>query len=222
MNVLIITKDKILSRMLFLEISAFGASVREARDISEETRKEIALCDFTVLDAELFAAETEELYELEKTQVILFGYPEMLESVSAKIAAGFRVFPRPFPVASFLASFFEKSEEAEFGVRPAKRRKSAADALILNEASHTVSYKRQKVELTGREFALLMHLVKHKGETVTRASAAQAVWGKDGGTDTNVVDVYVRYLREKLDEKFGIKIISTVRGEGYTIKNNEY
>ena len=221
MNVLIITKDEILSRMLFLEISAFGASVREAHELSEEVKNEIPLCDFTVLDAELFAAE-EELTELEKTQVLLFGYPETLESVSAKIAAGFRVFPRPFPIESFITSFFEKSEDAEFGVRPAKRRKSAADALILNEASHTVSYKRQKVELTGREFALLMHLVKHKGETVTRASAAGAVWGKDGGTDTNVVDVYVRYLREKLDEKFGIKIISTVRGEGYTIKNNEY
>ncbi len=221
MNVLIITKDEILSRMLFLEISAFGASVREARELSDEVKNEIPLCDFTVLDAELFAAE-EELTELEKTQVLLFGYPETLESVSAKIAAGFRVFPRPFPIESFITSFFEKSEDAEFGVRPAKRRKSAADALILNEASHTVSYKRQKVELTGREFALLMHLVKHKGETVTRASAAGAVWGKDGGTDTNVVDVYVRYLREKLDEKFGIKIISTVRGEGYTIKNNEY
>lgn len=221
MNVMIITKDEILSRMLFLEISAFGASVREARALSEEIKNEIPLCDFTVLDAELFAAE-EELAELEKTQVLLFGYPEVLEGVSTRIAAGFRVFPRPFPVESFLASFFEKSEDAEFGVRPAKRRKSAADALILNEATHTVSYKRQKVELTGREFALLLHLVKHKGETVTRASAAGAVWGKDGGTDTNVVDVYVRYLREKLDEKFGIKIISTVRGEGYTIKNNEY
>ena len=221
MNVLIITKDKIFSRMLLLELSAFGASVREAGELSEEVKSEMALCDFTVLDAEIFATE-EEIAELEKTQVVLFGYPDALESVSTKIAAGFRVFTRPFPVESFLTSFFEKSEEAEFGVRPAKRRKSAADALILNEASHTVSYKRQKVELTGREFALLMHLVKHKGETVTRASAAAAVWGKDGGTDTNVVDVYVRYLREKLDEKFGIKIISTVRGEGYTIKNNEY
>lgn len=221
MNVLIITKDEIFSRMLFLEISAFGASVREARELSAEIKSEIPLCDFTVLDAELFATE-EEIAELERTQVLLFGYPEVLEGVSARIAAGFRVFPRPFPVESFLASFFEKSEDAEFGVRPAKRRKSAADALILNEATHTVSYKRQKVELTGREFALLLHLVKHKGETVTRASAAGAVWGKDGGTDTNVVDVYVRYLREKLDEKFGIKIISTVRGEGYTIKNNEY
>ena len=221
MNVLIITKDEILSRMLFLEISAFGAAVHEVRELSEEVKNEIPLCDFTVLDAQLFAGE-EELSELEKTQVLLFGYPEALEKVSTKIAAGFRVFPRPFPIASFLSSFFEKSEDDEFGVRPAKKRKSAADALILNEATHTVSYKRQKAELTGREFALLMHLVKHKGETVTRASAAQAVWGKDGGTDTNVVDVYVRYLREKLDEKFGIKIISTVRGEGYTIKNNEY
>ena len=112
--------------MLFLEISAFGASVREACELSEETKKEIALCDFTVLDAELFAAEEEELAELEKTQVLLFGYPEALDAVSAKIAAGFRVFPRPFPVASFLSSFFEKTDEAEFGVSPAKRRKSAA------------------------------------------------------------------------------------------------
>ena len=222
MNVLIITKDEILSRMLFLEISAFGAHAREARELSEEVKKEIALCDFTVLDAEVFASEAEEIAELEKTQVLLFGYPEALESVSPKIAAGYRVFPRPFLMEAFLSSFFEKSDEAEFGIRPAKRRKSAADALILNEATHTVSYKRQKVELTGREFALLLHLVKHKGETVTRASAAGAVWGKDGGADTNIVDVYVRYLREKLDEKFGIKIISTVRGEGYTIKNNEY
>lgn len=222
MNVLIITKDEVFSRMLFLEISAFGAQAHEARELSEETKREIPLCDFTVLDAELFAAETEELAELEKTQVLLFGYPEVLESVSSKIAAGFRVFPRPFLVTAFLSSFFEKSDEAEFGLRPAKRRKSAADSLILNETAHTVSYKRQTAELTGREFALLLHLVKHKGETVTRASAAQAVWGKDGGTDTNIVDVYIRYLREKLDEKFGIKIISTVRGEGYTIKNNEY
>lgn len=221
MKVLIVTKDEVFSRMLFLEISAFGAQVRAAKELSSEIKKEIPLFDFTVLDAELFAAETDEFTELEKTQVLLFGYPEALELVSTKIAAGFRVFTRPFLVTSFLSSFFEKSEEAEFGLRPAKRRKSAADSLILNEATHTVSYKRETVELTGREFALLLLLVKRKGETVTRADAASAVWGK-GGADTNIVDVYVRYLREKLDEKFGIKIISTVRGEGYTIKNSEY
>ena len=131
MNVLIITKDKILSRMLFLEISAFGAHVLEASELSEETKREMSLSDFTVLDAELFAAEAEELAELEKTQVLLIGYPEALESVSAKIAAGFRVFPRPFPIESFITSFFEKSEDAEFGVRPAKRRKKIDINIVL-------------------------------------------------------------------------------------------
>ena len=102
-------------------------------------------------------------------------------------------------------------------MRLSKHRKSAADSLILNEKEHTVSYKRETVELTGREFALLLYLIKNKGATVTRADAAKAVWEKEDA-DTNIVDVYVRYLREKLDEKFGIKLISTVRGTGYTIK----
>ncbi len=217
MNVIIITKDRIFARMLYLEISAFCPNVSVAGGISEEVQGEIAAADFTVLDAEIFACMAEDAPELESTQVLLFGYPEALAAVSPKIAAGFRIFTRPFSITSFLSSFFEKSEEADFGVRVAKHRKSAADSLILNEKEHTVSYKRETVELTKREFALLLYLISNKGGTVTRAQAAKAVWEKED-TDTNIVDVYVRYLREKLDEKFGIKLISTVRGIGYTIK----
>lgn len=217
MKVLILTKDKIFARMLYLEISAFCPRVSVAESFSEETRKEISCADFTVLDAEIFAAMPADTAELEGTQVLLFGYPEILSQVAPKIAAGFRIFTRPFSITGFISSFFEKSEEADFGVRVAKHRKSAADSLILNEKEHTVSYKRETVELTKREFALLLYLIKNKGGTVTRAQAAKAIWEKDD-TDTNIVDVYVRYLREKLDEKFGIKLISTVRGIGYTIK----
>ena len=217
MKVLIITKDQILSRMLFLEISVFGAQVQTVNGISEDIGKDIAASDFTVIDAKIFAEKKDDMPELERTQVLLFGYAEELDKVSPAIPAGYRVFSRPLLMSGFLASFFEKSEEADFGIRLAKRKKSAADSLILNEASHTVSYKKEKVELTKREFALLMLLIRNKGETVTRAQAAQTVWEKDGA-DTNIVDVYIRYLREKLDEKFGIKLISTVRGVGYTIK----
>ncbi len=217
MNVIIITKDRIFARMLYLEISAFCPNVSVAGGISEKVKGEIASADFTVLDAEIFAGMPEDTPELEGTQVLLFGYAEALAAVSPKIAAGFRIFTRPFSITGFLASFFEKSEEADFGVRVAKHRKSAADSLILNEKEHTVSYKRETVELTKREFALLMYLIGNKGVTVTRAQAAKAVWEKED-TDTNIVDVYVRYLREKLDERFGIKLISTVRGIGYTIK----
>ena len=216
MKVLIITKDTVLSRMLFLEISAFGAQIQIFTDLSDKTREAISLSDFTVLDAEMFA-ESEELPELERTQVLLFGYQQDLEKVKHKITAGYRIFTRPLLMSYFLSSFFEKSEGSDFGIRPAKRKKSAADSLILNESTHTVAYKRETIELTKREFDLLLLLIKNKGETVTRAQAAQTVWEKEGA-NTNIVDVYVRYLREKLDEKFGIKIISTVRGVGYTIK----
>lgn len=218
MKVTIITSDEVFSRMLFWEISLFGSQVTSYTDFSEEAKKASCDADFTVVDASVFAKRTEDISALERAQTILFGYENELSELETKIPAGFRVFTRPFHVEDFLSAIFERGEEALIGVRPAKRRKSAADSLILGEKNHTVSYRKQTVELTVREFALLMLLIKNKGQTVTRAQAAREVWGKADEGDTNIVDVYIRYLREKLDEKFGIKIISTVRGVGYTIK----
>ena len=218
MRVTIITKDAVFSRMLYWEIALFGAQVSSFTDFSEEAKKEALNADFAVIDAEIFTFFAEEITELEHTQIILLGYKNELARLETKIPAGFRIFERPFHVQEFLNTIFEKNDEALIGVRPAKRRKSAADSLILGEKSHTVSYRKETVELTQREFALLLLLIKNKGQTVTRAQAAKEVWGKEDEGETNVVDVYVRYLREKLDEKFGIKIISTVRGVGYTIK----
>lgn len=218
MKVLIITKDEIFSRMLFWEITAFGAKVCIFNNFCDEAQKEAEVSDFTVLDAEIFACHTQEISDFERTQIILFGYENTLLPLEEKIPAGFRVFARPFNIQKFLSSIFERNDENMLGVRPAKRRKSAADSLILGEKNHTVSYRKETVDLTQREFALLQLLIKNKGQTVTRTEAAQKVWGKESEGDTNIVDVYIRYLREKLDEKFGIKIISTVRGVGYTIK----
>lgn len=218
MKVTIITKDALFTRMLFWEISLFGAQVESFGFFSEEAKKSSYDADFTVIDADVFANKTEEIFSLERTQTLLFGYAEELAALETKIPAGFRVFTRPFHIQEFLSAIFERGDETLLGVRPAKRRKSAADSLILGEKNHTVSYKKETVELTAREFALLMILIKNKGQTVTRAQAAKEVWGKDDEGDTNIVDVYIRYLREKLDEKFGIKLISTVRGIGYTIK----
>ncbi|MBE6654003.1 MAG: winged-helix domain-containing protein [Ruminococcaceae bacterium] len=218
MKITIITKDAVFSRMLFWDISLFGAQVTVFEELSEEAAKDAFDADFAVIGAEIFDYYTEEISNLELTQIILFGYKSELSRLETKIPSGFRVFERPFCVQEFLGTIFERADEALLGVRPAKRRKSAADSLILGEKNHTVSYRKETVELTQREFALLLLLIKNKGQTVTRAQAAKEVWGKEEEGETNVVDVYVRYLREKLDERFGIKIISTVRGVGYTIK----
>ncbi len=74
------------------------------------------------------------------------------------------------------------------------------------------------VDLPAREFALLEYLMRHQGQVLTRQQLLNAVWGFDFDTDSNVVDVYVSYLRRKLDQGDGPSIIETVRGAGYRVR----
>lgn len=77
----------------------------------------------------------------------------------------------------------------------------------------------QPVELTKKEYSLLEYLVRNKHIVLDREHILQAVWGYEYAGNTNVVDVYVRYLRSKLDEQFEEKYIHTIRGVGYVVKD---
>lgn len=90
--------------------------------------------------------------------------------------------------------------------------------LTVNTASYTVTYGGEELSLTKKEFELLAYLLRHRGEAVTRDRLLSEVWEYEYMGDTNVVDVYIRYLRQKIDDRFGVKIISTVRGVGYIVK----
>lgn len=74
------------------------------------------------------------------------------------------------------------------------------------------------IELTQREFDLLVFLMKHQGEVISRDWLLSAVWGYDFIGETNVVDVYIRYLRNKIDRDYEPKLIHTVRGIGYIFR----
>jgi DNA-binding response OmpR family regulator len=91
--------------------------------------------------------------------------------------------------------------------------------LKLNLSSRTVFYKEDEIILTKKEFELLEHLMKNRNVVLTREQLLNNVWDYEYFGDTNVVDVYIRYLRQKIDEKYGIHLISTVRGVGYIIKD---
>ena len=83
---------------------------------------------------------------------------------------------------------------------------------------HEVSVSGTPVELTRREFDLLRYLLENKEKVISRESLLDNVWGFDFAGETNAVDVYIRFLRSKLDERFGVKLIHTVRGVGYAIR----
>jgi DNA-binding response OmpR family regulator len=97
---------------------------------------------------------------------------------------------------------------------------SRIDNLSLNREEHSVSRGDRRVELTVREFALLEYLMKNVGKAVSRATLMVEVWNIPFDPTTNIVDVYMKYLRDKIDVAGETKLIRTVRGVGYVMRND--
>jgi two-component system OmpR family response regulator len=89
--------------------------------------------------------------------------------------------------------------------------------LALDPATRECRRDGEPIELTAREFALLEHLMRHPHEVVSKADLLEDVWGQEHDADPNVVEVYVGYLRKKVDAPFGRRSIVTVRGAGYRV-----
>jgi len=90
--------------------------------------------------------------------------------------------------------------------------------LILDTLTHRATRGGQVIELTAREYALLEFLMRHPGQVLSRTQISEHVWNYDFFTTSNVVDVYIRYLRRKIDKGFEVKLLQTVRGVGYKIE----
>ena len=115
-------------------------------------------------------------------------------------------------------------EELLARVRVLLRRGVAAPAVLavadlrLDPVTREVTRGNQRIDLTAKEFALLEFLLRRQDQVLNRAVIAQHVWGVNYDTFTNVIDVYVNYLRKKIDSGFEPKLIHTVRGVGYVLK----
>jgi two-component system, OmpR family, copper resistance phosphate regulon response regulator CusR len=115
-------------------------------------------------------------------------------------------------------------EELLARVRALLRRGGAAPQILeladlrLDPARREVTRADKRIDLTAKEFALLEYLLRRQGQVLSRSVIAQHVWGVGYDTFTNVIDVYVNYLRKKIDSGFAVKLLHTVRGAGYVLK----
>lgn len=101
--------------------------------------------------------------------------------------------------------------------RPAKINLLVVGDLELDQVTHTVTRNGEKIDLTATEYALLEYLMLHAGEVVTRTMISEHVWEQDFDSFSNVINVYITYLRKKIDAGFPKKLIQSVRGRGYVI-----
>jgi DNA-binding response OmpR family regulator len=115
-------------------------------------------------------------------------------------------------------------DELRARIRALLRRESSSKSgilriadLELDPASHTVQRSGQTIELTAKEFSILEYLMRHSNRLITREMAEEHLWNYDHVIASNVVDVYIRRLRRKIDDPYPLKLIETVRGAGYRI-----
>ena len=91
--------------------------------------------------------------------------------------------------------------------------------MVLDVARHEARRGDQSIELTAKEFDLLAYLMRNSGRVLSKDQITEHVWGYDSQATSNVVEIYIHYLRDKIDRGFPRPLIRTVRGVGYTIKD---
>ena len=214
MNVLIATKDEIFARMLSLEFAERGFIPMTAR-AKTEMPDLLKSAHLALVDASFLADGPLPSFSFE---TVILGYAEELSSLPTAELTKYYTITRPFVIEDFFETFFapdEKTHKISFHL---PKKKNPAEFLSLDKEFRTVYFKGKKVELTKKEFALLDLLYENRGIPVSREEAHELVFG-DSGSGTNVVDVYINYLRAKIDHPFGVRLISTVRGKGYVIED---
>jgi DNA-binding response OmpR family regulator len=148
--------------------------------------------------------------------ILMLTARDALEDKVAGLDAGADDYlTKPFAFPEFLArvrALLRRADEAK------NTRLQVAD-LTLDTATHEVSRAGRRVLLAGKEYAVLEYLMRRAGQVVTRTMILEAVWDYDFDPGSNVVDVYIRYLRRKLDDPYPVKLLETIRGVGYRLRD---
>jgi len=221
-KVLLIEDEEKLARFIELELLYEGYKVEKAFD--GRTGLDAALTgsfDIIILDIMLPGLNgMEVLRRIRKSSsipvIMLTARDTIVDKVTGLDSGADDYLTKPFAIEELLARIRSALRKK---VPPAAVKSLHAGGLTLDIERHLAAVNSVPIELTKKEFNLLQFLLENKGIVITRETLLDKVWGFDYAGDTNVIDVYVRYLRAKIDEPFGIKLIHTVRGVGYVIKD---
>jgi DNA-binding response OmpR family regulator len=231
-RILLVEDEEKMARMVELELLHEGYEVTKAFDgIAGLAQASSGGFDLVLLDIMLPGLSgMEVLRRLRRTSdvpvLLLTARDAVMDKVSGLDTGADDYITKPFVIEELLAR-----------IRAGLRKKTAAEScgddkpqgLALTAAQgqvalyvdrHEVKVKGEPVELTLREFSLLQYLLENKGRVLSRDALLEHVWGYDYAGETNAVDVYIRFLRSKVDERFDLKLIHTIRGIGYQIRED--
>jgi DNA-binding response OmpR family regulator len=224
MRILVAENDVPLGDFLRQKLEAEQFSVelipgtREAENLVAER-----LCDLALLDLALpYAAGIDALRHIrarkpELPVVVLTSLQSVDERAHCLDAGADDLIPKPFAFTELAARIRAVLRRGSH----AARAQLQVEDLVMDRLSHSVHRSGQAIDLSPKEFGLLEFLMRHAGHPVSRSTIVEQVWRLNVETMTNVVDVYVNYLRRKIDFGCDRPLIRTIRGTGYQIGTSD-
>lgn len=222
MRILLVEDERDLNQILVKKLSVEGYGVDACFD-GEEALNYITMTDYDVIVLDIMLPKIDGLSVLQKmrtagnmTAVLLLTARDSIDDRVKGLDSGANDYlVKPFSLKELMAR-----------IRVLLRKKDgnlsglyhAAD-LTLDVNRHKVERAGKTIELSSKEFAIFEYLIANKNIVLSREKIEEHIWSYERNGVSNVVDVYIRYLRKKIDDDFEIKLIQTIRGCGYMLKD---
>lgn len=225
-KILIVEDEAKIARFVELELKYEGYEVDIASDgrtgLEKALHGEVDLVILDIMLPGLSGIEVCRRIRLESQVpiIMLTAKDDVTDKVAGLDMGADDYMTKPFAIEELLARI-RVSLNRQARKNEPKMELVTYEKLTLNLTSHSAFYGEEELSLTKKEYELLEYLLRNKNIVLTREQLLNNVWDYDYFGDTNVVDVYVRYLRQKIDDRFGIRLIHTVRGVGYIIKDEK-
>ena len=224
MQSIIIIEDEVkIARFLELELKHEGYEVIQSHDGRDGLEKALEeKVDLILLDIMLPGLNGMEICRrIRMTSsvpiIMLTAKDETMDKVMGLDFGADDYMTKPFAIEELLARI--RAVLKRNRITPEPHNMLRVGDLQLDKEQYLVVYNENVIDLTKREFDLLLYLMENQSIVLSRDKILEKVWGYDYIGDTNIVDVYIRYLRSKIDEKYNRKLIHTIRGVGYLLKD---
>ncbi len=224
MRVLIVEDEVKLSRFIELELKHEGYSVDIANDgragltMFKENSYDMILLDLMLPEINGMELIRRVRLESQVPVIMITAKADVMDKVSGLDSGADDYITKPFAIEELLARMrvaLKKNHTREENADGKFKLKN----LVLEPMQRVARVDSTELELTKTEFDLLLYMVQNKNIVLTRDQIINHVWGYNYMGETNVVDVYIRYIRAKLDDRFDCKYINTIRGVGYIAKD---
>ena len=227
-RILIVEDEKKIARFLELELTHEGYEVQTAGDgrsgleQAQSWQPDLMILDLMLPELSGIEVCRRLRHDSDVPIIMLTAKDDVSDKVMGLDMGADDYMTKPFAIEELLARIrVALKKSSDMAVIHPKSDVLSCGRVSLDKARHEVRVDTVLVELTHREFSLLEYLLENKNIVMSRDTLLEKVCGYDYSGETNVIDVYVRYIRTKIDDAFGIKLISTVRGVGYVIKDEQ-